>query len=118
VGCRYKEGNTAYAGIQRSLQQEWQFVQRVIDRIGDEFLLVKAALKEEFLPAFFRETTPISIHLWKVTAPLPVKVLGLSIPNAKLLSATKIFRRQWIVVHFWLTRSWDAGQVGIIWITK
>eukprot|EP00978_Attheya_sp_CCMP212_P028313 scaffold97435_cov93-Attheya_sp.AAC.3 len=27
----------AYAGIQKSLQQEWQFVQRVINGIGGEF---------------------------------------------------------------------------------
>ena len=51
--------------------------------------MVEAALKEEFLPALFGETTPIGIHLRKVTA-LPVKVSGLSIPNAKQ-SATKNF---------------------------
>jgi hypothetical protein len=79
---------TAYAGIQQSLQQEWQFVQRVIDGIGVKFSGVEAALKEVFIPALFGETTPVGIHLREITA-LPVKVLGLSIPNAKH-SATKI----------------------------
>eukprot|EP00978_Attheya_sp_CCMP212_P047373 scaffold421334_cov62-Attheya_sp.AAC.4 len=73
---------TAYAGIQKSLQQEWQFVQRVIDGIGGKFSEVEAALMEVFLPALFKETTPAGIHLRKITA-LLVKVLGLSIPNAK-----------------------------------
>eukprot|EP00978_Attheya_sp_CCMP212_P028312 scaffold97435_cov93-Attheya_sp.AAC.2 len=44
---------------------------------------------EVFLPALFGETTPTGSHLRKVTA-LPVKVLGLSIPNAEH-SATKDF---------------------------
>eukprot|EP00978_Attheya_sp_CCMP212_P039959 scaffold213016_cov49-Attheya_sp.AAC.2 len=48
---------TAYAGIQKSLQQEWQFVQRVIDGIGGEFAEVEAALTEVFLPALFGETS-------------------------------------------------------------
>eukprot|EP00978_Attheya_sp_CCMP212_P017489 scaffold46632_cov67-Attheya_sp.AAC.5 len=98
----------AYAGgIQKSLQQEWQFVQRVIDGIGGEFSEVKAALMEVFLPALFGERTPAGIHLRKITA-LPVKVSGLSIPNAEH-SATK--------VHFWSTRSWYR-RLGVIWITK
>eukprot|EP00978_Attheya_sp_CCMP212_P035431 scaffold154276_cov33-Attheya_sp.AAC.2 len=55
---------TAYAGIQKSLQQEWQFVlQRLIDGIGGEFSEVEAALMEVFLPALFGETTPAGIHL-------------------------------------------------------
>eukprot|EP00978_Attheya_sp_CCMP212_P043518 scaffold285789_cov24-Attheya_sp.AAC.1 len=79
----------AYAGIQKSLQQEWQFVQRVIDGIGGEFSEVEAALTEVFLPALFREMTPAGVHLRKITA-LPVKVSGLSIPNVEH-SATKNF---------------------------
>jgi hypothetical protein len=79
----------AYAGIQKSLQQEWQFVQRVIDGIGGEFSEVEAALTEVFLPALFEKTMPTGSHLQKVTA-LPVKVSGLSIPNAEH-SGMKIF---------------------------
>jgi hypothetical protein len=28
---------SAYAGLQKSLQQEWQFVQRVVEGIGESF---------------------------------------------------------------------------------
>jgi hypothetical protein len=42
---------------------------------------VEAALTE-VVPALFGETAPAGIHLQKITA-LPVKVSGLSIPNAK-----------------------------------
>eukprot|EP00978_Attheya_sp_CCMP212_P021242 scaffold61838_cov69-Attheya_sp.AAC.5 len=74
---------TAYKGIQKSLQQEWQFGQRVIDGIGGKFSEVEAALSEVFLPALFSEATSIgSHHLWKITA-LPVKVWGLSIPDGE-----------------------------------
>jgi hypothetical protein len=70
---------TAYAGIQNSLQQEWQFVERVIDEIGEAFSEVKAALTDDFLPLLFGEMMPIDSHWQKVTT-LPVKVSGLSIP--------------------------------------
>eukprot|EP00978_Attheya_sp_CCMP212_P046635 scaffold402762_cov75-Attheya_sp.AAC.2 len=93
----------AYAGIQKSLQQEWKFVQqRVIDGIGEEFSKVKAALMEVFLPALFGETTPIGSHLQTVAA-LPVKVSELSIPKATH-SATKIFL-------FDSMQSWDGQLV-------
>eukprot|EP00978_Attheya_sp_CCMP212_P007142 scaffold16612_cov35-Attheya_sp.AAC.3 len=59
---------TAYAGILKSLQHEWQFVQRVIDEIGGEFSEVKAALTEVFLPALFGETTPTGSHLRKIAS--------------------------------------------------
>jgi hypothetical protein len=36
----------AYSGLQKSLQQEWQFVQRVPKRIGPEFASVEQTLAE------------------------------------------------------------------------
>jgi hypothetical protein len=35
---------TAFAGLQKSLQHEWQFIQRVIDDIGDCFFDVKDSI--------------------------------------------------------------------------
>ena len=44
---------SAYAGLQKSLHQEWEFVQRVTPGIGDAFGLVEKTLRENFVPALF-----------------------------------------------------------------
>jgi hypothetical protein len=43
----------AYAGLQKSLQQEWQFLQRVTDGISTEFESVESSLKEDFYLLFW-----------------------------------------------------------------
>jgi hypothetical protein len=70
----------AYADLhQKSLQHEWEFLQRVTDRIGTEFVVVESSLKDNFLPAL--------LGLNKVEQPLrdllafPVKDAGLALPN-------------------------------------
>jgi hypothetical protein len=47
---------TAFAGLQKSLQHEWQFVQRVIGDIGDCFDDVKDSITNIFLPMLFGES--------------------------------------------------------------
>jgi hypothetical protein len=42
---------TAFAGLQKSLQHKWQYIQRVIDDIGDCFFNIEAAIADVFLPA-------------------------------------------------------------------
>ena len=44
---------SAYAGMQKSLQNEWQFVQRVRSKIAEKFEPVKDALNTHFIPALF-----------------------------------------------------------------
>jgi hypothetical protein len=51
VAERYPQ--TAYAGMQKSLQQEWQFLQRVTDGLGEEFDDIEQAMNDKFLPALF-----------------------------------------------------------------
>ena len=48
VVCRHQQAD--YAGLQKSLQQEWYFVQRSTQCLGDDFWVVYKALQEEFLP--------------------------------------------------------------------
>jgi len=71
---------TTYAGLQKSLQQEWQFVQRVVENIGDNFTNVAEAISQLFLPALFNDELEDGDprHL---LAGLPVKHAGLAIPN-------------------------------------
>ena len=48
-----KHPQSAYAGLQKSLQQEWAFVQQVTPGVGDYFVPVETTLKETFVPALF-----------------------------------------------------------------
>ena len=52
-GVSRKHPQSAYAGLQKSLQQEWTFVQRVTPGIGDAFGLVEKVLRETFVQAMF-----------------------------------------------------------------
>ena len=47
VSCKYPQ--SAYAGLQKSLHQEWAFVQQVTPGIGDAFGMVEKALRETFV---------------------------------------------------------------------
>jgi hypothetical protein len=47
---------SAYTGLQKSLQQEWQFVQRVVKGIGgDDFSEMEKAINDLFLPSLFAD---------------------------------------------------------------
>jgi hypothetical protein len=77
-----KYPQTAYSGLQKSLQQEWQFVQRVATGIGTEFKEVERALAKTFLLALFGDSydddTDPRRHQF---ACLPVKWVELAIPD-------------------------------------
>ena len=60
-GVTRKHPQSTYAGLQKSLQQEWTFLQWVTPGIGDDFGLVAQALRETFILALFQglgEGTP------------------------------------------------------------
>jgi hypothetical protein len=71
---------TAFAGLQKSLQHEWQFIQRVIDDIGDCFFDVEAAITDIILPALYGETLKDCTYRRNLSA-LPVKFTGLTLPD-------------------------------------
>lgn len=48
----------AYAGTQRSLQQEWQFLQRNVTLAGSRFIQLKEAIARQFLPQVFDVQPP------------------------------------------------------------
>ncbi len=78
VAVRYPQ--SAYAGLQKSLQQEWQFLQRVVPSIGEKFEGVEKAISDDFLPALFNDKIHESDKRWEL-AGLPVKHTGLALPN-------------------------------------
>jgi len=52
---------TAYAGLSKSLQLEWQYLQRVVPDTGATLVPIEAAIANTFLPALLAEpgdTTP------------------------------------------------------------
>ena len=53
AGSARKHSQSAYAGMQNSLQQEWAFVQQATLGIGDAFVPVEKALQETFVPDLF-----------------------------------------------------------------
>ena len=53
AGVAHKHPQSAYAGLQKSLQQEWEFIQRVTSGIGDAFGPVEEEIATAFLPALF-----------------------------------------------------------------
>ena len=53
LGVARKHLKTSYAGLEKSLQQEWAFVQRVTPDIGDAFSPVEYALQDYFPSALF-----------------------------------------------------------------
>jgi len=48
---------TAHAGLQKSLQHEWAFLQHVILDIGDHFQSIEDAISNDFLPSMFGESS-------------------------------------------------------------
>jgi hypothetical protein len=75
----------AFAGLQKSLQHEWQFVQRVIDNIGDCFVDVKDSISNVFLQALCGESLQNCDYRRKLAA-LPIKYAGLGIPDPSVTS--------------------------------
>jgi muconolactone delta-isomerase len=77
VADRYPQA--AYAGLQKSLQTEWQFLQQVTNGLGNKFLEIKKRLSQEFPLSLFGVDSVDETH--KLLACLPIKAAGLVIPN-------------------------------------
>ena len=79
MGVTKKHFQYTYAGLQKSLQHEWAFVQWVTPRIRNAFGPVEQALWETFIPALFQglgELTP-----GRGVTRLPVKQERLALPD-------------------------------------
>lgn len=74
-----KYPQSAYAAIQKSLQQRGQYVQRVCNGIGNSFGAVQEAITGSFLPSLFGETSMDNSDICIRLAGLPVKHAGLAI---------------------------------------
>jgi hypothetical protein len=100
---------SAYAGLQKSLQQEWQFLQRVTAGLGKEFRGVEDALTTKFLPALFGITE--TDNPLRQLACLPVKQSGLAIPDPTTTADENWTTSTFLPATF--TRSRKLGQILI-----
>ena len=56
AGVARNHPHSAYAGLQKSLQHEWEFVHRFTPDIGDSFGPVNTSLRYAFILALFQGT--------------------------------------------------------------
>ena len=70
----------AFIALQKSFQQEWQHLQRVVDGISTQFDPIEDALRTVFLPNLLGGTTPTVIPpTLRTLLSLPVKKAGIGI---------------------------------------
>ena len=84
AGVARKHPQYAYAGLQKSLQQEWAFVQRFTPGRGEEFGPVEEEIEKAFLPAVFEGVGDGS--LGREITHLPVKQAGMDLPDPTLMA--------------------------------
>ena len=77
VACKHLQSE--YAGLQKSLQQEWAFVQRITPGIGDAFGPVEEEIAKAFLPALFEGVGDGAPR--RAITGLLVKQAGMALPD-------------------------------------
>ena len=75
----YSHPQVAYLVMQMSLQEKWQFVQRVTKETMADLAPIEAALKQKFLSAFFGEGE-VTAELHELTQ-LPLKASRMVFPD-------------------------------------
>ena len=80
AGAAHAYPQSAYSALQRSVQQEWQYLQRTTPDIESCFAPLEMAIQGEFLPALFGETVDDGDYRLEL-AHLPVKYSGMALPN-------------------------------------
>ena len=78
-GFSRKHSQSAYAGLQKSLQKEWEFVQRVTPGIGNAFGPVEKAPRETFVEVLFKVLGDCVPE--RGVTHLPVKQVVLALPD-------------------------------------
>jgi hypothetical protein len=76
VAKRYPQ--TDYAGLRKSIQQEWQYLQRIVSNCGPALEPVKEALQTVFLPALLEATKD---ECQRKLTTISVRQAGLDLPN-------------------------------------
>ena len=79
AGVARKHPQSVYSGLQKALQQEWAFVQRINPGIGDAFCPVEEEIKTTLLPELFKGVGYRAPG--RSITRLPLKQAGLALPE-------------------------------------
>ena len=71
---------SAYAGLTKSLQQEWMYVQRVVPGVRERFAPIEKAIVEDFLLVLLGQLVEVVTQMREQLAK-PARTAKLSIPN-------------------------------------
>ena len=88
-GIAPKHPQSAYSGLQKSLQQEWEFMQLITPGIVDAFGLVEKALQETFIQALLQGL--VEGTTGRGVTSLPLKHAVLDLPDT-----TKTAHENWM----------------------
>ncbi len=103
---------SAYSGLQKSLQQEWQFVQRVKEGVGEEFTAIEEAISNTFLPALFGDEYDEDDPRWKLAC-LPVKHAGMAIPDPTTSAQSNFEASILLICSHLLAALWGVKVFGL-----
>ena len=82
AGVARKHPKSTHAGLQKSLQEELEFVQRVTPEIGEAFVPVEEEIAKAFLPELFEGVGDGAPG--RAITRLPVKQAGMALPDPTL----------------------------------
>ena len=81
AGVAHRHPYTSYASLQKSPQQEWDFVQQVTPGIREAFCPVEEALYKSFLVDLFHSATTSILERGVTYLPFKQDVIAIPIPN-------------------------------------
>lgn len=86
----------AYCGLQKSLQMEWQFVQRVTPCAPTAFDALELLLAKSVIPALFGS---VDVPCYREITSLPTKLAGLSLPDPTATCASNLKASQLVTAE-------------------
>ena len=87
AGVARRHPQTAYVGLQKYLQQEWDFVQSVTPGIWMVFQAVEDELRDTFLLDLFQGGTPKTPR--RTIIVMPLKQAGIALPDPTKTAGAK-----------------------------
>jgi hypothetical protein len=75
--------------MQKSLQAEWTFVQRVVEGIGTKFACIRDGMQTTFLPSLLQDKIMDDYPVQRLVY-LPVKTAGLALPDPMVNAQTHL----------------------------
>ena len=112
-GVTGKHHQTSYAGLKKSLQQEWAFVQCITPDTGSAFQPVEDEIRDAFLLALFREA--IYQIPGKAVTGLPVNQDRISLPDPTYISrynwtASYVITGHLVAALYWTADFWSGDH--------